>query len=155
MESEETKDHVREAKSTEYEEEEERTFERSAVSVPLKPLFRCDNQCSEKTFSLWQLVSVVVNEGDEAYTTNLCQKCFNKRLQAEGEKPLSNVQWRQAVERKAYRGRMWRKDGERTLFAWDVGALFPRKKSLLKKRSRQEYKVSGSRNHEPENTWSK
>ena len=27
--------------------------------------------------------------------------------------------------------------------------------SSLKKRSRQEYKVSGSRNHEPENTWSK
>ena len=86
VESEETQDYVREAKSTEYEEEEERTFEPSAVSVPLKPLFRCDNQCSEKTFSLWQLASVVVNEGDEAKTTNLCQKCFNKRLQAKGEK---------------------------------------------------------------------
>ena len=30
---------MREAKSTEYEEEEERTFVPSAVSVPLKPLF--------------------------------------------------------------------------------------------------------------------
>ena len=47
--SEEAQDYVREAKSTEYEEEEERTFVPSAVSVPLKPLFRCDNQCSEKT----------------------------------------------------------------------------------------------------------
>ena len=91
VESEETQDYVREAKSTEYEEEEERTFVPSAVSVPLKPLFRCDNQCSEKTLSYWQLASVVVNEGDEACSTNLCQKCFNKHLQAKGEKPLSNV----------------------------------------------------------------
>ena len=50
----------------------------------------------------------MVNEGDEANTTNLCQKCYNKHLQAKGEKPLSNVQWRQVVENKAYRGRMWK-----------------------------------------------
>ena len=81
VESMETQDHVREAKGTEYEEEEERSFVPSAVSVPLKPLFRCDNQCSEKTLSHWQLASVVLNEGDEAFTTNLCQKCFNKHLQ--------------------------------------------------------------------------
>ena len=48
----ETQDHVREVKSTEFEEEEEKwTFVPSAVSVPLKPLFRCDRQCSEKTLS--------------------------------------------------------------------------------------------------------
>ena len=107
MESEETQDCVREAKSAEHEEEEERTFVPSAVSVPLKPLFRCDSQCSEKTLSYWQLASVAVNEGDEAYTTNLCQKCCTKHLQANGEKPTSNVQWRHVVEKKAYRGRTW------------------------------------------------
>ena len=86
MESEETQDYVSEAKSTEQEEMEERIFVPSAVrSVPQKPLFRCDNQCSQKTLSYWQLASVVGNEGDEAYTTNLCQKCFNKHLQAEEE----------------------------------------------------------------------
>ena len=95
-------------KGTESEEEEERTFIQSAVSVPLKPLFRCDKQCSEKILRYWQLSSVVLNEGDEAYTTNLCQKCFNKHLQARGENPLSSVQWRQVVEKKAYRGRMWK-----------------------------------------------
>ena len=63
---------MREAKSKEYEEEEEATFVPIAVIVPLKPSFRCDIQCSEKTLSYWQLASVVVNEGDEAYTTNLC-----------------------------------------------------------------------------------
>ena len=51
VESEETQDYVREAKSSEHEEEEERTFVPSAVSDPLKPLFRCHNQCSEKTLS--------------------------------------------------------------------------------------------------------
>ena len=77
VDSEETLDYVREAKSTEYDVEEERTFEPSAVSVPLQPLFRCDNQCSEKTLGDWQLESVVFNEGDEACTTNPCQKFFS------------------------------------------------------------------------------
>ena len=100
VESEETQDHVREGKSTEHEEEEERTFVPSAASVPPKPLFRCDRQCSEKTLSCWQLASVVVNEGDEAFSTNLCQKCFNKHLQAKREEPLTNMKWRQVVERR-------------------------------------------------------
>ena len=98
VESEETQAYVLEGKSTEQEEEERRTFVPSAVSVPLKPLFRCDRQCSEKTLSYWQLASVVVNEGDEAYTTNLCQKCFNKHMEAKGEEPLTNVKWRQVVK---------------------------------------------------------
>ena len=79
VESEETQDYVTEGRSSE-KEEEERTFLSSAASVPLKPLFRCDRQCSEKTPSYWQLASVVVNEGDEAYTTNLCQMCFDKHF---------------------------------------------------------------------------
>ena len=103
VESEETQDYVREGKITEQEEEEERTFVPSAVSVPLKPLFRCDRQCSEKTLSYWQLAFVVVNEGDEAYTTNRCQKCFNTHLQAKGEEQVTSVEWRQVVEKKAYR----------------------------------------------------
>ena len=86
---------------------EERTFVPSAVSVPLKPLFRCENQCSEKTLSYWQLASVVLNEGDEAYMTNLNRKCFKKHLQAKKVMPLSSAQWRQVVEQRAFRGRMW------------------------------------------------
>ena len=86
MESEETQDYVREAKSAEQEEVEERIFVPSAVSVPQKMMFRCDKQCSEKPLSYWQLASVVINEGEESYTTNLCQKCFNNSLKAKGEK---------------------------------------------------------------------
>ena len=54
----------------------------------------------------------MVNEGDEACTTNLCQMCFNKHLQAKEEEPLANVKWRQVVEKKAYRGRMWKMIGK-------------------------------------------
>ena len=60
VESEETQDYVKEGRSAEQEEEEKRTFVPSAVSFPLKPLFRCDRQCSEKTLSFWLLASVVV-----------------------------------------------------------------------------------------------
>ena len=48
-ESKETHDHVRVAKSTDQEEVEELSFVPSGISVPQKLLFRCDNQCSEKT----------------------------------------------------------------------------------------------------------
>ena len=160
MESEETQDHVREAQSTEYEEEEERTFVPSAVTVPIKRMFRCDNQCSEKTFSYWQLASVVLNEGDEAHTTNLCQKCFNKHLQAKRRTPLSNVQQRQVVEKKAYRGRMWKMMGKNHVCAGceSISPVKDRRRSFeswLTKKSRQEYKVSDSRNRKPKNSWSK
>ena len=108
----ETQDHVGEAKSTDQEEVQELSFVPSAISVPQKMIFRCDNHCSEKTLSFWQLASVVINEGEESYTTNLCQKCFNNSLNATGEKPLSNVQWREFAEQKAYRGSIWRIMGE-------------------------------------------
>ena len=58
--------------------------------------------------SNWQPASVVINEGDEAYTTNLCQKCFNEDLQAKGEKLLTNG----AVERGGVKGGVSVKDVE-------------------------------------------
>ena len=51
VESEETQDCVREAKSAEQEEVEELSFVPSAISVPQKLTFRCDNQCSVKKLS--------------------------------------------------------------------------------------------------------
>ena len=57
METEETHDYVR-ASDMIHEESEEISFVPSAVSVPQKPLFRCDNQCSEKTLCFWQFASV-------------------------------------------------------------------------------------------------
>ena len=54
VESEETQDYVREAKSAEQEEVEELSFVPCAASVPQTMIFRCDNQYSEKTLSFWQ-----------------------------------------------------------------------------------------------------
>ena len=59
---------------------------RRGNSVCQKITFRCGNQCSEKTLSFWQLASVVTKESEESYTTNLCQRCYNDSLTAEGEK---------------------------------------------------------------------
>ena len=85
VESEETQDYVREAKDTGQEEAEGLSFVPSAISAPRKSMFRSDNQCSKKTLSFWQLASVVIQEGEEPYTTNLCQKCYNDSLKAKWE----------------------------------------------------------------------
>ena len=127
MESEETQDNERskECGAGRSGREDLRTErgERSAEA-----LFRCDNQCSEKTLSYWQLASVVLNEGDEAYTTNLCQKCFNKHSEGKRRKAAD----KRAVETGGGKeGVSWKNvenDGGRTIFAWNVGILSPRKK---------------------------
>ena len=75
---------------------------------------------------------MVVNEGDEAYTTNMCQKCFNEHLQVKGEKPMSNVQWRQVVEKKAYRGRMWKMMGKEAYLRW-MWEYFLQERSRVKR----------------------
>ena len=86
VESEEAQDYVREAKSTDQEEVEKLSFVPSATSVPQKLIFLCDNQCSGKTLSFWQLASVVIWEGEESYTTNKSQKCSYDSLKEKGEK---------------------------------------------------------------------
>ena len=145
----------------EYEEEEERTFVPSAISVPQKPLFRCDNQCSDKTLSYWQLASVVANEGDEAYTTNLSQKCFNKHQQAKGEKTAVKCAVEAGGGEKAYRGRMW-KMLEKEPYLRGMWEHFLQERSRVKRfrELADEEKQAGiqgqwQRNHQPENTWSK
>ena len=70
---------------------EEMSFVLSAVSVPRNMMFRCDKQCCERSLSCRPLASVVIDDGEEPYTTNLCQKCFNKSLKEKVEKPFTNV----------------------------------------------------------------
>ena len=126
-----------------------RTFAPSAMSVPQKPLFRCDNQCSEKTLSYWQLAYLVIFEGEESYTTNICHMCFSNSLKAKGEKPLTNVQCILVVEKKRLTV-----EEPHVREKWEYFLqVRNRAKSWLKKKSRQEYKVSGSWNRQPENTW--
>ena len=82
------------------------------MSVPLRPLFRCDKQYSEKTLSFWKLASVVVKKEMKHIRPTCVRSVSTKNLQAKGEEPLSNVQWGQVVEKKAYRGRMWKMMGK-------------------------------------------
>ena len=49
VESKDTQDYVRESLDLSREEAEEISFMPSAISVPPKPVLRCDNMCSEKT----------------------------------------------------------------------------------------------------------
>ena len=118
---------MREAKDTGQEEAEGLSFVPSAISAPRKPMFRSDNQCSEKTLSFWQLASVVIQEGEEPYTTNLCQKCYNDSLKAKWE----NTD-KLAVETvRGAKGAPWKaleNDGRRTTRARNVGILVPRKR---------------------------
>ena len=61
---------MRKAKDMDEEEAQEMSFGPSAISVPQRHLFCCDNQCSEMTLSFWQFASVVIKEGEASYTTN-------------------------------------------------------------------------------------
>ena len=55
---------------------------------------------------------------------------MNKHLQAKGEEPPTNVKWRQVVEKKAYRGRMWKMMEKKTFPAWDVPVNDQRQRSI-------------------------
>ena len=107
VESEETQ-----AKDLNQEEAEEISFVPSAISIPQRPMFWCDNRCSDKALRFWQFASVVVEDGKGSYTANLCQQCYNERLTAQGQVPLKNWQWEAVVEKKARRGRLWRMLGK-------------------------------------------
>ena len=73
---------------------------KSAINfVPQSALLLCDNRCSEKTHCFWQCASVVVDDGEEAHTINLCQQCYNESLVARGDKPLTKWQWYTFVEK--------------------------------------------------------
>ena len=63
VESQETQDYVREAMDLSQKEAEEISFVPSAISVPPKPLFRCDKRCNKKTLSFCQFASKVKKEG--------------------------------------------------------------------------------------------
>ena len=111
LESEETQDYVREANDLNQEESEEISFVPSGISVPQKPSF-VTIRCSEKTLSFWQFSSVVIKQGEESHTTNLCQQCHNESLVAKGDEPLTKWRWYEFVEKRALRGRLWKMIGK-------------------------------------------
>ena len=104
MEPEETHDYVREAKDMHQENAEEISFVPSAISVPQKPLFRCDNHCNEKTLIFWHFASAVIKEGEDhtrpSYASNVTTSIWRHK-----GKSLTNWQWFEVVEKK---GASWK-----------------------------------------------
>ena len=68
---------MRESPNLSGEEAEETSFVPSALSIPRKPLFLCDNRRSDKALRFWQY-------GEEAHTINLCQQCYNGKSDGTG-----------------------------------------------------------------------
>ena len=111
-ESEETQDYVKESLNLIRDEAEETSFLPSAFSITQRPKFWCDNRCSDNALKFWQFASVVVEDGKESYTANLCQQCYNESMTAKGLASVKNWQWKAVVEKKAHRGRLKRMLGK-------------------------------------------
>ena len=57
--------------------------------------------------------SVVVEDGKEAYTVNLCQQCYNESLTVKSLALFEKLgSGRQSWKRKKHRGRLWSTLGE-------------------------------------------
>ena len=115
-ESEETQDYVREAKDMDQEEDEEMSFVPGAICVPQKLLFRCDNQCSEKTLSFWQFASVVIKKSQGIIHDQFMPAMLQQVSGGKRDKPLTNWQWYGFAEKKAHRGRLWKMMGKEQYF---------------------------------------
>ena len=87
------------------EEEEEISFVPSATSIPQGCMYRCDNSFCEKALDHWNFASFVVKDEGEAYTENLCQQCYNERLQKQG--PAAVELWITAGGRTQFLRAMW------------------------------------------------
>ena len=125
VESEETQDYVREALNLSRDEGEELSFVPCAISIPQRPMFWCDNQCSDKALGFWQGII------HDQFMPEMLQR-FSK-LAVETVRGAKGAPWK-ALEN----------DGKRTLRARNA-----------EKRFRQEYKVTGSWSRQPKSTWSK
>ena len=102
VESEETLDYVRESLNMSRDEAEARSFVSSAISTPERHTFWCGDRCSDKALRFWPFASVVVEDGKESYTANLCQQCYDESLTAKGLALLKNWKWKVVVEKKAW-----------------------------------------------------
>ena len=52
-----------------------------------EPFHWCDNRCSGKALRYLQIASMVIEEGGQARTINLCKLCHNAKLVQQGKQP--------------------------------------------------------------------
>ena len=108
MDSEETQDFVRETLAMSQEEAEERLALGQVLQVSLEESITCATTVAVvKPLRFLQNASMVIEEGCEARTINLCHRCFNEKLVQQGKQSLKSKEWREVVEREAHRGRLW------------------------------------------------
>ena len=120
------------------------------------------NRCSDKALSFWQFVSVVVEEGEESNTANLCQQCYNKHLMVKGEAPLTKWQWYAVVETKAHIvagcGECWgktstyKKSGSAFVWKTEFEEIYERRP---RRKSRKRCKANGNMSLWQKNTLNK
>ena len=55
-----------------------------------------------------QIASMVIEEGGEARTINLCRRCCNEKTVQQGKQSLKSKEWKEVLVKKAHRGRLWK-----------------------------------------------
>ena len=88
------------------EEMEELSCIPSAVSEPRWALHMCDSKSSKEGFKFYQLAAIVM-EGGGAHTINQCKQCYNVMGLKRGEREVTAPRWREVIEEKALRGKLW------------------------------------------------
>ena len=88
----------------------------------------------------------MIKEGEESYTTNLCQKLYNESLKAKGEKNTDKLAVERVREAKSAPWKALENDGKRTIRAGNVGILFAKKEKAKRFREQaEEEKQAGTR----------
>ena len=131
VESKEVQDYVSEQQGHEeidVQEMEELSFIPSAVSEPRWALHMSDNKCCKEAFKFYQLTVFA------AHTINLCEQCYNVMRLKRGERKVTASRWRDMIEQKAFRGKLW--------VAFWHGAICARLKAI------------GNRSRRTERSWS-
>ena len=80
---------LRETLAISQEEAGDMGFVPSAFSEPRGAHSWCDNRCSNKALRSMQIASMVIEEGGEAHTINLCKLCYSAKHGQQGKQPLS------------------------------------------------------------------
>ena len=100
-----------------------------ALSEPRGAHHWCDNRCSDKALRSMLIASMVIEEGGEARTINLCKLWYTGKLVQQGRQPQKSKGWKEVMEKKAHRGRLWKIFGsEQSLRGmWEYFTLKSRK----------------------------
>ena len=89
-------------------ETDEMGFVPCTPSEPRGAFYWCDNRCSEQASRYMQIASMVIEEGGEARTINLCKLYYNAKPVQQCKQPLKSWEWKEVEEKKGHRGRMWK-----------------------------------------------